>query len=143
MSIVEFPKRLRDEDYIWVCGCGCSTFKIRGDGELECASCYKNPEPDDNSGWFNRIVDDGDREEEPIQIRIGNDDTGDFSERLIKTDAAKPDATWIMFGRDDGSVSAWFKHEFDGEEHFQWLDERITVGRNLLMKGRTDAERSD
>lgn len=140
MSIVEFPKKLRDTDYIWVCGCGCSTFKIRGDGELECASCYTNPEPDENSGWFDRIADDGDRDEEPTQIRTGNDDNGDFGERLIKTDAAKPDVTWIMFGRDNGGVSVWFKHEFDGEEHFNWLDERITVGRNLLMKGRTDAE---
>ena len=38
MSVVQFPSVCAAEK-IWVCGCGCSTFKISGRLEVICASC--------------------------------------------------------------------------------------------------------
>lgn len=51
-DIVQFPK---PQLQIYICECGCSTFNLLSDGNVQCAACdLWKP---DEGGWFNQVSD--------------------------------------------------------------------------------------
>ena len=46
-----------DDSRIWVCGCGCCTYELRGDGSIRCRDCDETPNVVTESGWFDRVKD--------------------------------------------------------------------------------------
>ena len=34
-----FPESEGEKATVWVCGCGCQTFRLFGDGQVWCAEC--------------------------------------------------------------------------------------------------------
>lgn len=119
MSIVEFPAR---SVRIWVCDCGCSTFRVREDGEIECAACNVVSASDIPGAWFDARKGAADRDGETTEIVQGNGSV-EFVRARLKRLAASDDAALIAVALRDGRVSLWAGAETDDE--VKWSKERL------------------
>lgn len=123
--------KLQRPEVIWVCGCGCASFELRGDGESICRECGLMT---DGAGgaWFERIKGvDATTDESPRFSDAGNDDGGELARRRSLRSASQAD--WIVCGKDDGFISEWARIRLPADKRAE-LQEQIDEGVRLLMK---------
>ncbi len=105
-DVIDFPW-VNPADQIWVCGCGCRSFELRGDGVAACAAC-DSPVQEDTGGWFDLIVDAGDwSADKPIFRDLDGGDTSDFARAQLARAAADPSARAIVVVWQGSRVTSW------------------------------------
>ncbi|MFY0633673.1 MAG: hypothetical protein JXQ91_07670 [Vannielia sp.] len=127
-NVVNFPDQ---KDEIWVCGCGCSSFQLNGDGSTECAACGGWCE--DNSGWYAEISDgpELDPSINPISDIQGNGSV-DFARRRVRQLAGQEDAALLIVATTDGAVSVWCNAETP--EQMAWHFKRLSAAHTCLKE---------
>lgn len=50
-EIIQFKKE-QEEEYVWECLCGCTSFMLLHSGEVECEDCK-----DRSQAWYVRSID--------------------------------------------------------------------------------------
>lgn len=126
MSVVSFPKR-EAEAAIFVCGCGCASFELNGDGTATCRTCRTVPH---EGGWKTRGPDD------PVfdgDVAFSDGGNGDgFAERKIKRDVQK--AEWIICGTWEGRIMSWADGFIETPEQEAWLRNGVEIGLTEILK---------
>lgn len=126
MTIVDFPSK--PEPAYWRCDCGCLTFYVRDDEELECAICEKI-----SSNGFWKLPEGERREEQegdpPSRYRETSDDAFERTLRFIK-----PEATYfVAVVLKNGKVTVWEKGGFETRAQRGWLRRKLEVVRRILV----------
>lgn len=127
MSVVSFPKR-EHEKVIFVCGCGCASFELNGDGTATCRACRSSPQ---DGGWKVRGEDDPLFEGNVTFSDAGNSG-GEFAERKIKREAKK--AEWIICGTWEGRIMSWADGFIETLEQEAWLRNSVEIGLTEILK---------
>ena len=124
MSVVPFP---RSEDHVWVCGCGCCSFFLHGDGEPRCTSCEALVSGDPG-GWYERVAGAGDWSGKVPEWQS----RGDLS--LVRAVTARrandPDVALLFVVKKSG-----MRHLFsdvDGDEQAAWAVRMLDAGKEML-----------
>lgn len=123
--------RIKRPSVIWVCGCGCSSFNIREDGEAECCVCSQLADAD-GQGWYDRTKDAHQRSDDldgPIDDVSGNGSM-EFVRRRVEQLASDKTAVLLVVAREDGSVSTWSIAET--EDQVEWVREKLEAATNLV-----------
>lgn len=122
-----------EEERVWVCQCGCSTFELVDPGYLQCALCKTHASPD--GGWHatgevpaftNTWVGDA-----PVKTITGNNST-DFAKRLIVQRSMEDDAVAVIVVREGGMIHAWSNVETDAQT--EWVHRRMDDAKGLVRK---------
>ena len=119
---------------IWVCDCGCSTFKLREDGSAICAHCDKQSSEAADGAWYAPIKDDPDRNEDlaaPFEDIQGNGSV-EFARRRLAKLATDDDVTVLAIVKSDGRVHAW--SEVETPEQVDWVKDRLDAAHGLIAK---------
>lgn len=95
----------RPEPRIWICPCGCSTFRLIEGGEAECAACDQRADHE-AGGWDTHPADQTSPVETPFDIVQGNGSVA-FAQARARKRAQEPDATLIAVARADGTATIW------------------------------------
>ena len=117
----------------WICGCGCSSFYIREDGQAECCLCGDTANAD-GQGWYDRTKDQPARDDglnAPIQGITGNGSI-EFVRLRVAQLATDESAVLIVVARENGSVSTWSKAE--NQEQVTWVGEKLDTALSLISK---------
>ncbi|HEY7822185.1 MAG TPA: hypothetical protein VIG24_05105 [Acidimicrobiia bacterium] len=117
-----------DARYIWVCGCGCSTFVLRGDSEVACAMCDCLT-PTEQGGWFAPDTDEEWEGDAPVRDISGNGSV-EFARRRMTQLSSVDDASAVIIVRDDGTIHSWSKCETS--EQFEWLGRKLNQSLEVL-----------
>jgi hypothetical protein len=131
MTVIQLPQKRKDDDLIFVCNCGCTSFQVIGDGSLACANCENTMERDLPGRWYDSGDVIVDKKEDHFSSFGGNDH--EFSERLAKKNAGAPDVTWIIHGNDEGRVTSWGRNFYDTPERVKWIKDQVQTGLDLAL----------
>lgn len=112
-NIVEFPK---SSDVIFVCSCGCQSFRIEASGAIECCHCGDYPTNyTDNAGrWVRRLPETKEavQESEAETISVTAIGSVEFARastlRKIERWANDETLTMVTGYRADGTGTHWF-----------------------------------
>lgn len=88
---------------LWVCGCGCATFELRGDGAALCAACGTETA---QGGWApvkDRPVWGGGGID---RVTRGNDDPA-FARRYVGNAVHYEDTMFVAVVGSDGTALTW------------------------------------
>jgi hypothetical protein len=121
-------------EVIWVCGCGCSTFDLMGDGTARCAVCSRQT-PYEQGGWHAPEAASTWNGDEPVRTVRGNNGT-EFARRRVTQLSAAEDAIAIIVIREDGTLHTWSSIETSDQR--SWL-KRQMVRAYRLCAGSPDA----
>ena len=132
-NVITLPKK---EDQVWVCKCGCYTFELRGDGKAVCAGCRVEPTDGDGLGWW-RPKREGDQEVDPNMRPTASvvSNVENYTRHAMEHRVKDPTITWVVCGRDDGSVHSWKVHpaEDGSPDRNRWLLRRLKDAARLLL----------
>ena len=122
-KIIDFPVV---EDRIWVCLCGCSTFKLIEDGSMECSACGNWSR---DGSWYEDKPAGGAGAGAAFSDVQGNGSV-EFARAHMRRMASDPEMQMVAVARPDGSVSAWFN--VGSEDERKWMHRRLDDIRGLL-----------
>jgi uncharacterized Zn finger protein (UPF0148 family) len=123
----------RPDPRIWVCGCGCSTFMLREDGEAVCAHC-ETEVGEDGGAWLAKIAHADERDPEaaaPFEDVQGNG-SPEFCRARMARVATDDDVTAIVVVKQDGRIHAW--SEAETRAQLDWVTERLEQAKGLIGK---------
>lgn len=112
---------------IWVCVCGCSTFRFYGDGTSECAGC--DLALDGAGSWYEFRPDGGYRTDTIRSVVHGNGSISFARERLRRA-VLSDDVRMLVAARADGTLSTWFGCE--SEKQRRWMKRRMKEAMRIL-----------
>lgn len=95
----------RPDPRIWICPCGCSTFRLIETGEAECAACDRRADHD-GGGWHEHPSSQTTPVDTPFDIVQGNGSI-EFAKARARKRAQEPDAALIAVAREDGTLTIW------------------------------------
>ena len=104
-KIVQFPAK--EEDRIWICGCGCQTFYAYEDGRIECAVCHEIG----SGGHWRKGPEVDLRDDHITQTIIAMDHDDDFVFRRFIQEVIKPDVVAAALFRKEGSQRTVYRNE--------------------------------
>lgn len=136
-NVIKFekPREVPESDIVWHCSCGCRSFHVRADGEVECCACEGIASLPDGGDWRRRLPETPHvvRDAEPGgRVIYDIDQTGAALHRMLaEADPEKSSAVFVIQG--NGSVHAWRGQEFAGDQ-IAWLDARIETARSIVVK---------
>lgn len=132
------PEPPKDDapELIWVCRCGCKTFKLYADGHTECAGCGHHGAGPEDALWRSKLPDPppNPQPEEPDgdnTISIQNLATSGAALQHVLRKADPEETSIVIILQTDGGVSIW--GGIDGDEQDGWFDRRIAVAKKLLI----------
>lgn len=106
--------------YIWLCGkCGCKTWFVRQDGELECPSC----ENISDAGWLELPAVSAETIVEEPNTTVVNFASHEMALRSVLVHASKSEACLVLVLRRDGHIDSW--KDIETDEQREWLRRRI------------------
>lgn len=132
-NIVEMPRR---EPLIWVCKCGCSTFKLYDSDEVECAQCgvispaeaewVKDPTPKNPAApaSIERVIAVASSVEMTLR-------------RLLKDD---PNKLVVLIAIEGSGKTITWADDCDTPERIAWLDRQLASARKMLVRGQDDGK---
>jgi hypothetical protein len=128
-EVVGFKRPADESRLVWVCNCGCTTFRLFADGHAECAGCETtaNGEPED---WRERLPA---TPAEPLQVEpdgFAVKDIGDadvFLKRQAK-DAGRIASVVIL--HDDALISSWQRSDADPD----WIKTQLDHAKTRLVR---------
>lgn len=131
-EVVDIPEKKKDQEnqMIWVCSCGCSTFELSIKAIAHCSACGA-PTIDEDGGWHVPAVERKWQGEEPFQDICGNGSL-EFAKRRMAQRVTDPGTCLIVVATEDGSVSAWSRAET--QEQLDWVDEKLDDAFELVQK---------
>lgn len=118
------------EPLVWVCKCGCSTFRLYEGGAVECASCgVIGPE---GGEWINEVPEPPMvARQQPIETKVisiaGNDEQA-LNSMLVHADAKTMVAAIFIYT--NNRVRVW--GGIDDNKRIRWLARRLKDARELL-----------
>lgn len=122
-------------DAVWRCGCGCTSYFARADGQLECVSCGSVADGV-NGEWRAKLPDASAQPLAPMETggstivkALGS--SGAACRRILAADPEELVAA-ITFDK-NGTIGAWGLG-FNCREKLEWLDEKLAVARKLLTE---------
>lgn len=130
-EIVEFPAE--EELGYWLCNCGCNTFYVRTDHEVECAHCgdlasglagggyIKIPEPEKLS----------DRPDEINHVVILDNAEMAIKHVLKKQSADNMRALIVLWA--DGHITTWCRELAETRKQRGWLRRGLECARKTLV----------
>lgn len=134
-NIIQFRKRddPQSDRVVWRCNCGCLTFFVRADQEIECAQCGTVAE--DCGEWRARSPEEpgGEVPETSLgDVKVTDLNSAEHAIRRVvkKIDPASVVGLVVLNG--DGSISAWGKAETD--EQSDWMFQQLAVAHGLMKK---------
>lgn len=116
-------------DVIFVCTCGCSTWRLLDSGAIECAAC--DSRGTDFGSWYTKKPDVPPRDETPFSDVQGNGSI-EFARARLERMAGDADVKLIAIARKDGSVHLWT--DADGRKQVKWALRRLKTAAGLLKK---------
>lgn len=126
-EVVGMPTR-EPEELIFICNCGCRTFRIMSTGFVECSSCEVRMS-DEVTGYRPEVVTEVSEPSDVHQRHELPDDSLAF--RRIAYGASPDNTAAIIVMRLDGSVSAW-SQGYDRPETKNWFQKRVDGLMELL-----------
>lgn len=127
-DVVEFVKR---EPMWWRCNCGCLTFYVRDDGELECAICET---VQDSDGSWRRPPKDApmdDGEGDDISTKVHADPAFNF--RRFVDRAMAQEFNFLIGIKNNGEVST-VGELLKTRAHRGWIRRRLERARQMLVE---------
>ncbi|MCB5411784.1 hypothetical protein [Pseudogemmobacter faecipullorum] len=120
------------EPQLWICACGCSTFRLLSDGTAVCAACDKDHEGI-GSGWLDRSQDKvtAHKPDETFEDVQGNGSV-EFARQRVAQRAKEPSVALIVVARDCGGISAWSAAETD--EQIAWAESKLQQAAALIVR---------
>lgn len=126
-NVVSIHKR---EPLVWVCNCGCTTFKLYEGGMTECASC--GIEGAEGGEWVHELP------EPPMVAKERLPDTkvlsfADSPASALRTFLSRADAETMVaaiFIHTNGRVRTW--GGVDTKDRVRWLQRRLKDAKELL-----------
>lgn len=110
-----------------VCGCGCSTWELRGDGSVLCAQC--EVESSRVERWYRIKPAVPDVDTAAISVIRGNGSVSFARERLRRMSGSE-DARMLIVALSDGRVSTWF--DFETRREYRWMKRRLKDAMRML-----------
>ena len=100
---------------IWVCNCGCSTFRLLSTGEAECAKC-DCPTKNYEGGWFEQLPAPAvtPEPEPPGTVAVIGLGSADMAIKRTLKNAQNCDPVAVITIRRDGGLHTW-NEGFEGE----------------------------
>ena len=133
-DVVSFPSKVVP-DTLWVCGCGCASFALNGEGDLTCSAC-KCHIGGDAGGWFVPPLPDTVWEGPSPVNHITSNGSPEFARRRMSTFAGEPDVAGIVIIRKSGAIHAWT--DVDTAKGVAWLQERMKDAAEIIIIGAVD-----
>lgn len=135
-NVIQFGKREpapSQDRVVWRCNCGCLTFFIRADQEVECAQCGVISA--DCGDWRARSPEEPDGD--VAEVALGDVKVTDLnsSENAIRRVVKKIDPgnlIALVVLNADGSISTW--GSADTEEQGQWMLDQLLAAHDLMAK---------
>lgn len=118
----------RPDPRIWICPCGCSTFRLIETGEAECAACDRRADGE-RGGWDTHPSNQTTSVENPFDIVQGNGSV-EFAKARAARRAQEPDAALIAVAREDGTVTIWSAAE--NPKQIKWAKRQLRKLSGLL-----------
>ena len=130
-EIISLPSATQ-ETYIWVCGCGCTSFELLSNDTAVCALCGTQRIGDDPvGGWYRKDTDpDWDADRLPPVRQIGGNGEADFAKRITMRRMEHPDVVAVVVLREDGAVHTWSRIET--HEQVEWAGRRFAESLPML-----------
>ena len=131
-NIVDFPKP-DSEDVVWQCGCGCLSFWLREDGELQCVQCDAIVQADVGD-WRVRLPELPEIIEETRPNAVKVTDLNESSAALSRVlSHADVDHTAIVLViQKDGGLSTW--GSIKTLEEADWMARRLEQAANMVTR---------
>lgn len=132
-NVVSLPRRDADR-IVWRCDCGCMTFFVRADDELECAQCSVLTRGETGE-WRKNLPD--------VPAKVDETETGDVKvtdlnsasaaiKRVLRK--ADPDKMFaLVVVNRDGSLSVW-GGDLVTDDQREWFDRQMASAKALLNK---------
>ena len=133
-EVIAFPSKAPPE-MMWVCGCGCASFTLGGEGDLTCTACSSLIVGAEGGWYVPKLPDTAWEGDNPITHVMGNDSV-DFARERMGRHAREPDVSTIIVVRQSGQIHTWT--DVDNAEGVQWLQERLTDAEELITRGVAD-----
>lgn len=136
-NVIQFGRKadappVDNDRVVWRCNCGCLTFFVRADQEIECAQCgtisadagsWRARSPEEPVGEVGEV--------EPDDVTVT--DLGDPAHairRVLKK--VEPDnVAALIVINNDGSLSTW--GETDGKAQAGWMRRRVASALKLIV----------
>ncbi len=140
MTVVEFKRpgqpRKDDSQYVFVCGCGCASFSLRGDGEAVCRGCGSLVDTAINPHWYKL---EGDIVTQDVTFADGgNGPENSFAEMSAKRNAQLGTTTWIICGDNSGTVRSWSRAWLESPEQKLWMQRQVEAGVGEMLKDKPE-----
>lgn len=135
-NVIQFERREPDPSHdrvVWRCNCGCLTFFIRADAEVECAQCGVISE--DCGSWRARSPDEHEGEVpgvEPNDVTVTDLNSPELAIRRVVRKIEHANLAALVVINSDGSLSAW--GDAEGAAQSDWLMSRLLAAHNLLSR---------
>ncbi|TPJ70469.1 hypothetical protein [Mesorhizobium sp. B2-6-7] len=126
-NVISLPKR---EPAIWVCGCGCSTFKVYDDQHLECAQCGIIPSA--QGQWVTAPVPETLSKPEHIEHVTTVSSAADWTLRKLLKGTVTPLA--LVLAIEESGKSTLWGSDCDTPERVAWLDRQFANARLMLTR---------
>lgn len=132
MTVIDLASKKAEKEAplkIWVCNCGCSSWALRSDGQVQCCNC-ESVSDRHPGGWYPDNDADDYEGVPPVSNTQGNGDIGFARARMTRV-VKQDDIVAVAAVREDGSVSTW--NMCEGEAQREWLSRRLDQIRDLWL----------
>lgn len=126
--------RTSEADLVWVCNCGCQTFRLRADGESECAAC-ETLSAGETGGWRRRLPDPTFGADMPTTEGATSCTSLGSADAAIKRVLRKADPdnlAALATIHSDGRISTW-SMDTDTRSRKAWLRKRMRTAYRLMV----------
>ena len=134
-EVIAFPSKAPPE-MMWVCGCGCASFTLGGEGCLTCSACKHPVGADAAGGWSAPTLPDTAWEGPSPVNHLTSNGSPEFARQRMSTFAGEPDVAGIVIIRKSGAVHAWT--DVDTAKGVEWLQERLKDAAGIITMGAVD-----
>ncbi|TPM89854.1 hypothetical protein [Mesorhizobium sp. B2-1-3A] len=126
-NVISFTK---PEPCIWVCDCGCSTFKVYGDQHLECAQCGVTASAEGE--WVREPVPEQARGPERVEQVTTMTSSADWTLRKLLKGTASP-LVLVLAVEESGKATLWGA-DYKTPDQIGWLDRQFALARQILVR---------
>ena len=116
-------------DVIFVCNCGCSTWRLLQDGAIECAACDNRSTT--TGSWYTVQPEAKEFGGEPF-VDIQGNGSVEFARSRLQRMATDPDLSLILLARGNGAIHMWSSAET--KKQVKWTLRRFKEAVDLLKK---------
>ena len=133
-EVVSFPSKEAPKT-IWVCGCGCGSFELSGDGELTCSGCGV-PLAGAEGGWYVPALPGTPWEGDPPVTHATSNGSEEFARRRMQGFAGDTDVAGIVIIKSTGQIHTWT--DVDTTKDVAWLQEGLKDAARIITMGAVD-----